>query len=86
MSIPTLKLMYGQPISKHSRIDQVSTAHSALEVEKEAPKDIDLSINNNLSDFDDYHGLMSHGKEAMVVDAANGSLMEDKAFDTPVQK
>ncbi|KAJ8620306.1 hypothetical protein MRB53_028835 [Persea americana] len=66
--------------------DQVSNAHSALDVEKEAPKDIDLSINNNLSDFDDYHGLMSDGKEAMVVDAANGSLMEDKAFDTPVQK
>lgn len=70
--------------------DHVSTAPSALEVEKVAATDFGFSmISNNPSgfeSFDDYQGLVGDAKEAIGVNVANNSLIQEKIFDATGQK
>ncbi|RWR84779.1 hypothetical protein CKAN_01360500 [Cinnamomum micranthum f. kanehirae] len=66
--------------------DHVSSTPSTSGVEKEAARDVDLSmISNSLSDYDDYGRLVSGANEATRVNVANDFLKE-KVFDTTGHK
>eukprot|EP00268_Persea_americana_P066596 TRINITY_DN9085_c0_g1_i8.p1 TRINITY_DN9085_c0_g1~~TRINITY_DN9085_c0_g1_i8.p1 ORF type:complete len:1225 (-),score=327.52 TRINITY_DN9085_c0_g1_i8:6-3680(-) len=66
--------------------DHVSSTPSTSGVEKEAARDVALSmISNTLSDYDDYNRLVSDATEATRVNVANDFLKE-KVFDTTGHK
>eukprot|EP00262_Sarcandra_glabra_P014126 TRINITY_DN4059_c0_g2_i1.p1 TRINITY_DN4059_c0_g2~~TRINITY_DN4059_c0_g2_i1.p1 ORF type:complete len:499 (+),score=110.05 TRINITY_DN4059_c0_g2_i1:43-1497(+) len=67
-------------------IDHISSCPSPLEAEKESSVDVGLSISNNCDTAGDFDECLRDDKEVEIIDVKNGSLTEDKAYNTTEQK
>lgn len=66
--------------------DHISTVPSALGVEKQTSADVGPSIcNSNFNSTSNHAGYSFDAKEVAGIDATNGSIMEEKVFDTSEQ-